>query len=136
VPVARFQLLGKRVQRQELLDGAGRIVKIVVVGWNRDSARDDEESADLSALGPHPAWIRVFSVSATGRKTLVALAWRKRAFTTAPDADNAPADGELAFGLPGGVVKWHTKTEFLKANDIDLDARILRGDAESRRPHR
>jgi len=127
VPVARFRLLGRRVQCQEQLDRAGRTVKIVMVGWARSSDREDDEAPDLSALGEHPAWIRVFTVSRAGVRTLVALAWRRSRFTTAPQADDVPQDSELAFGAPGGVVKWHTKSELLKANHIDLDARSLSG---------
>ncbi|SAL72572.1 hypothetical protein AWB71_04535 [Caballeronia peredens] len=129
-PAVRFRLLGKRVQRQERLDHAGRTTKLVVVGWANMSARDDNNDndyADLSALGPHPAWIRVFDVSRDGKQTLVALAWRKRAFTKSPESDDEPADADLAFGTPGGTLKWRTKAEFLKANGIDLNAESLSG---------
>ncbi|GJH23516.1 hypothetical protein [Caballeronia novacaledonica] len=127
VPTARFRLLGHRVQRQEQLDRAGRTVKIVTVGWARGSDREDDEAPDLSELDEHPAWIRVFTVSRAGIRTLVALAWRRSRFTTAPQTDDVPQDSELAFGAPGGVVKWRTKSEFLKANHIDLAARSLSG---------
>ncbi|MDR5736532.1 MULTISPECIES: hypothetical protein [unclassified Caballeronia] len=128
VPLSRFQLLGKQVQRQELLDASGKAVNVIVVDWAPASARDDEESTDPSALGEHPAWIRVFKVSPSGKKTLIALASRKMRFTTAPDTYDAPKDDDLVFGSPNGQSKWRTKAEFLSANRIELDARSLRGD--------
>jgi hypothetical protein len=127
-PTTRFQLLGKQVQRQEQLDRAGNVTGVVVIGWARASAIDDETS-DLSALGEHPAWIRVFKVREGGKKRLVALAWRKARFAYAPDTYDEPKDDELVYGLPSGVMKWKTKAEFLRAERIDIDARSLAGDA-------
>lgn len=129
VPASRFRLLGKQVQRQEQLDRTGRPIKIVDIGWAPRTAQD-VDSVDPSTLGDHPAWIRVFSVSSSGKKTLVALAWRKKGFATAPDPDVMPDDKDLVFGLPDGTVKWHTKNDFLSANDIDLSARRLSGTAK------
>ncbi|WP_277186203.1 hypothetical protein [Caballeronia sp. BR00000012568055] len=60
-------------------------------------------------------------------KMLIAVAWRTRTFTQAPDENDVPADSDLAFGISGGIVKWHSKTAFLAANGIDLDARALTG---------
>ncbi len=37
VPVARFQMLGKHVQRQEQLDRAGRTVRTIAIGWEDSS---------------------------------------------------------------------------------------------------
>lgn len=134
IPVTRFQLLGKQVQRQEQLDQAGRTVRLIVVGWARASDRDDEAS-DLSRLGEHPAWIRVFDVLPGGKKQLVALAWRKTRFQSAPDTYDAPKDNELAYGLPNGLVKWQTMEQFTRAEHIDLDARSLAGNPR-RQPSR
>ncbi|SAK64593.1 hypothetical protein AWB76_03519 [Caballeronia temeraria] len=72
-------------------------------------------------------WIRVFDVSPAGKKRLVALAWRRTPFRTEPDTNDAPDDTDLAFGLPDGSVKWRNKAAFLKAWNIDLDARSLSG---------
>ncbi|MFM0050948.1 hypothetical protein [Caballeronia grimmiae] len=127
VPVSRFQLLGKQVQRQELLDGSGKAVEVIVVGWAPRTANDDEQATDPSALGDHPAWIRVFKVTPSGKKTLVALASRNTRFSVAPDTYDAPRDDELVFGLPNGQSKWRTKAEFFEACRIDLDARSLAG---------
>ncbi|CAM2195979.1 conserved protein of unknown function [Paraburkholderia kururiensis] len=129
VPASRFRLLGKQVQRQEQLDRTGHAVKIIDIGWAPRTASDDD-SVDTSTLGDHPAWIRVFRVSPSGKKTLVALAWRTKGFPTAPDTDVMPDDNDLIFGLPDGTVKWHTKNDFLSANDIDLSARRLSGMAK------
>jgi hypothetical protein len=127
IPTARFQLLGRQVQRQEQLDRAGRTIGIVVVGWARPSAMDDDAPSDLAALDDHPAWIRVFKVLPGNRKQLVALAWRKQRFSTAPDTYDAPSDSDLAYGVPNGVVKWRSQAEFVRAQHIDLDARSLAG---------
>jgi hypothetical protein len=127
VPVARFQLLNKRVQRQERLDSSGRTTEIVVIGWARIAAPADEEAGDLAALGDRPAWIRVFRVSPSGSQTLVAVARRKRNFTTPPNADDVPPDSDLTFGLPNGALRWHSMADFAAAHDIDLDAAALSG---------
>ncbi|MBC8732863.1 hypothetical protein [Paraburkholderia sp. UCT2] len=127
VPTSRFRLLGKQVQRQEQLDRAGRTIRIIAIGWARPSTADDDETTDMSALGEHPAWIRVFKVSTTGKKTLVALAWRRKVFTVAPATFDEPDDKALIFGLPDGTAKWRIKAEFLKAQDIDLNAKRLSG---------
>jgi hypothetical protein len=127
VPVSRFRLLGRQVQRQEVLDGAGRTIRIIAIGWARPSTEDEDETTSMSALGEHPAWIRVFKVSPVGKKTLVALAWRRQGFPAAPATYDEPDDRLLMFGLPDGTVKWHTKAEFLKAQDIDLNAQRLLG---------
>jgi hypothetical protein len=127
VPVSRFQLLGKQVRRQEHLDQAGRTVKIIEVGWARASAMGESDGSELSVRDEHPAWIRVFKVLPGGKRQLVALAWRKTRFTTAPDTYDEPKDSELAYGLPNGVVKWHSMREFSRAENIDLDARSLAG---------
>lgn len=127
IPVSRFQLLGKQVRRQEQLDRDGRTVRIVEVGWARASATGESDGAELSALDEHPAWLRVFKVLPGGKRQLVALAWRKTRFTTAPDTYDEPKDGELAYGLPNGVVKWHSMREFARAENIDLDASSLAG---------
>lgn len=127
IPVSRFQLLGKQVQRQEQLDQAGKTVKIIEVGWARASSMGDSDGSELSALDEHPAWIRVFKVLPGKKRQLIALAWRKTRFTSAPDTYDEPKDGELAYGLPNGVAKWHTMPEFARAENIDLDARSLAG---------
>ncbi|PCE22651.1 hypothetical protein BWP39_23515 [Paraburkholderia acidicola] len=124
VPVARFRLLGRHVQRQEQLDRSGRTIKVIAIGWARQSAQDDDDS-DASDLGDRPAWIRVFKVSPAGKRTLVALAWRRKRFVEAPSTTDQPDDNELAFGLPDGTVKWTTKAAFLKAQNIDLNAKML-----------
>lgn len=131
VPLSRFRLLGKRVQRQEQLDRAGRTLRIVAIGWARSSTEEDDETTSMSALGDHPAWIRVFKVSPAGKKTLVALAWRRKAFATAPAPDDKPDDQSLVFGLPDGTAKWRTKAAFVKALDLDLDASRLTGRSKS-----
>ncbi|WP_244848008.1 hypothetical protein [Caballeronia sp. SL2Y3] len=135
VPVVRFQLLGKQVQRQEVLDRTGKAVEIVTVGWTSSTAKDDEDTTEPSTVDTHPAWIRVFKVSPAGQKTLVALAWRKTRFLVAPDRYATPEDTELVFGLPDGKSKWRTKAEFLKACNIDLDAKSLGGPSASTPPH-
>ncbi|WP_176057182.1 hypothetical protein [Paraburkholderia sp. BCC1876] len=127
VPMSRYRLLGKQVQRQEQLDRTGRTTRIIAIGWARSSTAEDDETADMSKLGEHPVWIRVFKVSPAGKKSLVALAWRRQGFTAAPAIYDEPDDKSLMFGLPDGTVKWHTKAEFLKAQDIDLNARRLSG---------
>jgi hypothetical protein len=110
IPVARFQMLGKHVQRQEQLDRTGRTVRTIAIGWE-------------DAAGAHPTWIRVLDAN----HKLIALAWRKRAFTQAPDENDVPADSDLAFGTPDRAIKWQSKAAFLTAYDIDLDARGLSG---------
>ena len=130
IPASRFQLLGNQVQRQEQLDRTGRITRIIAIGWAPRTALDDD-TIDTSKLGDCPAWIRVFTVSPSGKKTLTALAWRTKRFTSASAADIAPDDKDLVFGLPDGSVKWNTKKAFLTANDIDLDARGLSGKAKA-----
>ncbi|MGF6766281.1 hypothetical protein P3T24_006627 [Paraburkholderia sp. GAS33] len=127
IPVSRFRLLGKQVQRQELLDEGGRTIRIIAIGWARPSAEEDDETTNMSELGEHPAWIRVFKVSPAGKKTLVAVAWRREGFAAAPATYDEPDDKLLMFGLPDGTVKWRTKAEFLKAQDIDLNAKSLLG---------
>lgn len=127
IPVSRFRLLGKQVQRQELLNRTGRTIRIIAIGWARASTAEDDEATDMSALGEHPAWIRVFAVSPEGKKTLVALAWRRARFAVAPEEYDAPDERSLVFGLPDGTVKWSTQAAFLKAQDIDLDAGQLAG---------
>lgn len=127
IPVSRFRLLGRHVQRQEQLDRFGRVTGIIAVGWARQSTQDGDEDADMSDLGPHPAWIRVFKVSSAGKKTLVALAWCRKRFVEAPVSTDEPDDNELVFGLPDGTVKWNTKAGFLKAQNIDLNAKMLWG---------
>ncbi|GJH07182.1 hypothetical protein CBA19CS11_00110 [Caballeronia novacaledonica] len=127
IPVSRFELLGKRVRRQEQLDRTGRTVRTIIVGWTRASAMHDDESSDVSTLDEHPVWMRVFKVQPGGGKQLVALAWRKTRFSSTPDTYDAPNDNELAYGLPNGVVKWRTMEEFARAEHIDLDARSLDG---------
>ena len=127
VPASRFRLLGKQVQRQELLDRAGRTIRIITIGWARRSTAEDDETTNMSELGEHPAWIRVFKVSPAGKKTLVALAWRRKGFATVPETYDEPDEELLMFGLPDGTVKWRTKAEFLKAQDIDLNAAKLLG---------
>ncbi|WP_250450479.1 hypothetical protein [Caballeronia sp. ATUFL_M2_KS44] len=131
VPSARFQLLGKQVQRQERLDRTGKAVEVIVVGWARAVSTEDDDTTDATALGDHPAWIRVFKTSRAGKRTLVALAWRKKRFMAAPDKYDAPGDGDLIFGLPNGEAKWPTKEAFFKAEHIDLDATSLAGTAAS-----
>jgi hypothetical protein len=126
IPCSRFRLLGDQVQRQEEFDRTGRTIKIVAIGWAPRTVPDDD-TVDTSELGEHPAWIRVFSVSPSGRKTLVAIAWRTKRFATASAADGAPDDKDLVFGLPDGEVRWQAKNAFLKANNIDLGARRLTG---------
>ncbi|WP_143751977.1 hypothetical protein [Burkholderia sp. SRS-W-2-2016] len=130
IPRSRFRLLGDQVQRQEELDRTGRTTKIIAIGWAPRTAPDDD-AVDTSELGEHPAWIRVFSVSPSRRKTLVAIAWRTKRFATASAADRAPDDRDLVFGLPDGEVRWQTKNAFLKANNIDLGARKLSGMAKA-----
>jgi hypothetical protein len=131
IPVSRFRLLGRQVQRQEQLDRVGRTIKIIAVGWARQSTQDGDEDTNMSELGAHPAWIRVFKVSSAGTKTLVALAWRRNRFAEAPATYDEPDDNELVFGLPDGTVKWRTKAEFLKAQNIDLNAKRLWGSSVS-----
>ena len=124
VPVCRFELLGEKVLRQEQLDPTGRVNRIIVIGWAPASAKEDDAQVDSLALGEHPAWIRVFDVSRSGTKRLVALAWRKTPSATAPAE---PKGDELAFGPSAGIVKWRDKAAFLKAWNIDADARCLSG---------
>jgi hypothetical protein len=125
-PVARFQMLGKHVQRQEQLDN-GRVVQSIVVGWSPNTSTAENEPSPRADLGEHPAWIRVINVAPTGKRTLVALAWRKSATPHATTSMEAPKDSELLYGVPNGVVKWQTKAEFVKANGIDLEAKGLSG---------
>jgi hypothetical protein len=127
IPTTRFQLLGKQVQHQELLDAAGRTTKVVVVGWARASAAYDDETSDLSALGDHPAWIRVFKVTPGGKKQLAAIAWRKAPFSHTPDTYDEPKSNDLEYGSTVGVVKWRNQTDFIRAENIDLEARGLNG---------
>jgi hypothetical protein len=127
IPVSRFRFLGKQVQRQEQLDRAGRTTRIIAIGWASQSTEEDDEVTNVSALGEHPAWIRVFKVSTGGKKTLVALAWRRKGFASEPATYEEPDDKLLMFGQPDGTVKWRTKEEFLKAQDIDLNAKRLSG---------
>ncbi|KIG04007.1 hypothetical protein [Caballeronia concitans] len=131
VPLARFQLLGKEVQRQERLDRTGKAVEVIVVGWAPAASTEDDDKTDPGTLGEHPAWIRVFKLSTAGKRTLVALAWRKKAFIAAPDRYDAPDERDLVFGLPSGVAKWPTEEAFLKAEHIDLNAASLTGHAAS-----
>jgi hypothetical protein len=114
IPVARFQMLGKHVQRQEQLDRAGRTVRTIAIGWEDES-------------GAHPTWIRVLDAN----HKLIAMAWRTRAFTQAPDENDVPDDSDLAFGIPDRAIKWHSKAAFVAAFDIDLDARGLSGQKKS-----
>ncbi|SEU47209.1 hypothetical protein [Burkholderia cepacia] len=127
IPLSRFRLLGRKVERQEQLDETGRTIRIIAIGWARSSTAEDDETTDMSELGQHPVWIRVFKVSPAGKKILVALAWRRKRFATAPEIYDEPDDKLLTFGLPNGTVKWHTKAEFLKAWDIDPNATKLLG---------
>ncbi|MDR5756136.1 hypothetical protein [Caballeronia sp. LZ035] len=131
IPVARFQLLGGRVQRQERLDRNGRTTQIVVIGWARVAAPADEEASDLTALGERPAWIRVFRVSPSGSRTLVAVARRKRSFTAPPHPDDVPHADDLTFGSAKGAPEWRSMAEFAAAQDIDLDAAALSGKSET-----
>lgn len=128
IPVSRFRMLGKQVQRQERLNRAGKTTRIIAVGWARPSTEEEDDTTNLSELGDRPAWIRVFDVSSGGKKTLAALAWRRQRFAVAPGTYDVPDEQSLLFGLPDGTVKWHTRTAFLKALDIDLDARSLTGE--------
>ncbi|SAK45617.1 hypothetical protein AWB77_00850 [Caballeronia fortuita] len=110
-------------------------MKVVVVGWARASADDSDESLGISPLDERPAWIRVFKVLPHAKPLLVALAWRKKRFASAPDTYDAPKDDELAYGLPNGVVKWRNMEEFAHAEGIDLEARSLSGDLRRRQAH-
>ncbi len=128
IPIVRFRLLGKRVQRQEQLDSSGKVTRIVLVGWApHNSIEDDEQSEDASAPGEHAAWIRVLKVSATGKKTLVAIAWKAGGDKVSMSTDDEPKDGDLYFGLPDGTRRWHSMGEFTKSLDVDLHAETLSG---------
>jgi hypothetical protein len=127
IPTCRFRLLGSRVQRQEQLDSSGRVTKVILVGWAPAQSVEDEDVSDPSSLGQYPGWIRVFKVSAGGRKMLVALAWRRQGLEALKSTSEAPDDSELQFGLPDGTVRWHSMAAFAEANDIDLLATRLLG---------
>lgn len=128
IPSVRFRLLGKRVQRQEQLDPAGKVTGIVLVGWApRSSIEDDVQSGSPSAPGEHAAWIRVLKVSATGKKTLVAVAWKASGGAVPASMNDEPNERDLNFGRPDGTVLWHSMDEFVKSTGIDLNARSLSG---------
>lgn len=128
VPSARFRLLGERVQRQDQLDSAGKITGIVLVGWApRNSTDDDEQSESTLAPVEHAAWIRVLKVSATGKKTLAAVAWKAGNSAVPASTDDAPMGRDLVFGRPDGTVRWHSMDEFTKSMGIDLNAKSLSG---------
>lgn len=128
IPTSRFRLLGKMVQRQEQLDFAGRVTKIVLIGWApRNSTEDQEQPSDVSVLGKHPAWIRVLRVSPSGKKTLIAAAWKVEPTLTSASADEAPKDRDLVFGVPNGTLRWRSMVDFARSQGVDLHAESLAG---------
>lgn len=128
VPLVRFRLLGKTVQRQEQLDSSGKVTGIVMVGWApRNSIEDEEESDNASALGEHAAWIRVLKVSATGKKTPVAVAWKAAGGAVSSSTDDEPQESDLHFGRPDGTRRWRSMSEFTRSLGIDLHAESLSG---------
>ncbi|HDR9058194.1 TPA: hypothetical protein QDB02_006005 [Burkholderia vietnamiensis] len=128
VPICRFRLLGKSVERQEQLDFSGKVVKIILIGWApRNSTEDEERVPDLSVLGEHPAWIRVLRVTPDGRKTLVAEAWKATDVPFDAPTDSEPKASDLYFGLPNGARRWRSIADFTKYNEIDLHAACLSG---------
>lgn len=130
VPLVRFRLLGKKVQRQEQLDSSGKVTRIVMVGWApRNSFEDDAQSGNASELGEHPAWIRVVNVSATGKKTPVAVAWKAAGGAVSSSTGEEPQESDLHFGRPDGTRRWQSMSEFTRSLGIDLYAESLSGKA-------
>jgi hypothetical protein len=128
IPSVRFRLLGKKVQRQDQLDSAGKTTRIVLVGWApRNSIDDEVQSGITSEPGENPAWIRVLKVSATGKRTLVAVAWKAAGGVAPALMDEEPKDHDLQFGRPDGTVRWHSMDQFIKSLGIDLSAHSLSG---------
>ncbi|WP_156967194.1 hypothetical protein [Paraburkholderia ferrariae] len=128
IPLARFRLLGGKVQRQEQLDSSGKVTKIVLVGWApKGSVVDAEQRDNTAPLGEHAAWIRVLNVSPTGKTTLVAMAWKASGAIGSTKMDDDPKESELYFGLPDGTRRWNSMDEFARSTGVDLRAEILSG---------
>ena len=126
-PQCRFHLLGKRVERQEQLDSRGNTVRIIAIGWTPDVTNADEVQITKPEAHGHPVWMRVFSISRTGNKSLIAVAWTREALSPKGLSDMEPREEDLVFGSPDGVEKWKTKAAFVRRFAIDLDASALRG---------
>jgi hypothetical protein len=124
VPQCRYEMLGKSVRTQYILDPRGRVVRIADVGWQTDVA-DPRRSGNLRVgPGKHATWIRVFDVSGNRALNLIAAAWVVDAGERGPD-DSPPLQGQLRFGNAKGKSIWVDQRRFESALGLDLTARAI-----------
>jgi hypothetical protein len=121
VPTCRYEMLGKTVRTQYILDPRGRVVRIADMGWRTDVA-DPRRSGDIRANpNKHATWIRVFDLSGKGDLNLVATAWVVDVRERGPD-DSPPVQDELRFSDANGKRVWADQRRFEAALQLNLTA--------------
>jgi hypothetical protein len=135
-PKYRYEMLGRVVRTQYILDSHGRVVRIADIGWRTDVS-DPRRSGDIRAsYGVHATWIRIFDVNGKGGLNLVADARVADTRERRPD-DSPPAQDKLIFSNLNGQQTWPDQRHFEAALGLDLTAKAIalsgkeRGEADT-----
>lgn len=119
---------GGRTLRQEVYDAAGRLKRVInlgFVGKYKDSGGfydEDLAHAQISLrLKDNKLLYRVWDYDATGKAKLVAIGWNRRTGSAYSGTNNLDII-QMAFGTPDGKQRWKSKEEFFKAFDFDESA--------------
>lgn len=124
IPKYRYEMLGKTVQTQYVLDLRGRVIRLADIGWRTDVA-NPLRSGDIRVdASKHATWIRVFDVRGNGDLHLVATAWVVDTGMREPD-DAPPACDQLRFGNANGKSIWADQRRFESALGLDFTARAI-----------
>lgn len=124
VPKCRYEMSGRKVLTQYVLDRRGRVIRIADIGWQTDTADPERSDAHVMRIGNFRTWIRVYDVDGHGVPRLAAAAWATRS-QEQKAGDFPPAENELAFGNARGTPLWVNRQQFEAALGLDLAASLI-----------